>query len=109
MSHHVPRAEAKKHGDRLHQFHQQRPSQLLLHTAKIDVPDQEPTCLVVISGDLVCSGPPGRSFKFPFAIEAFTRSGKASATRRRSRARLKRRRARTAFSLFAIHPRVMRA
>ena len=71
MSHHVPRAEAKNLAIVSTSFISSAEVSSLLHTAKIDVPDQEPTCLVVMSGDFVFSGPPGRAFKFPIAIEVF--------------------------------------
>jgi len=43
----------------------------LLHSAKIQAPDTEPLCLVVMSGKFAFSGPPGRTQTFPFAIEVF--------------------------------------
>jgi hypothetical protein len=71
MSHHVPRAEAKNMAIVSSSFITSAEVSSLLHTARIDVPDQEPTCLVVMSGNFVFSGPPGRTFRFPIAIEVF--------------------------------------
>jgi hypothetical protein len=71
MSHHVPRAEAKNISIVSTSFISSAQVSSLLHTAKIDVADSAPTCLVVMSGDFVFSGPPGRTFKFPIAIEVF--------------------------------------
>jgi hypothetical protein len=71
MSHHVPRAEVKNLAIISISFTSSAEVSSLLHTAKIDLPDQEPTCLVVMSGNFVFSGPPGRTFKFPTAIEVF--------------------------------------
>jgi hypothetical protein len=70
-SHRVPRAEATNVAILSTSFISSAQVSTLLHTAKIDVPDSEPTCLVVMSGNFVFSGPPGRTFKFPIAIEVF--------------------------------------
>jgi hypothetical protein len=43
----------------------------LLHTAKIGVPDQEPMCLVIMSGSFVFRGPRGATSLFPIAVEVF--------------------------------------
>jgi hypothetical protein len=43
----------------------------LLHTARIAVPDQEPMCLVVLSGRFSFRGPGGATSTFPVAIEVF--------------------------------------
>ena len=43
----------------------------LLHTPKIGVADQEPMCLVVLSGNFVFRGPRGTTAAFPVAIEVF--------------------------------------
>jgi hypothetical protein len=43
----------------------------LLHTAKLGVPDQEPMCLVILSGKFVFLGPPGQMPTYPIAVEVF--------------------------------------
>jgi hypothetical protein len=43
----------------------------LLHTAKLGVPDQEPMCLVVLSGKFEFLGPPGQMQTYSIAIEVF--------------------------------------
>lgn len=43
----------------------------LLQTAKIGVPDQEPMCLVVMSGSFRFRGPGGATSTFPIAVEVF--------------------------------------
>jgi hypothetical protein len=71
LSHHVPRAEAKNVAIVSTNFVSSAEVSSLLHTARIDVPDSEPTCVVVRSRNFVFSGPPGRTFRFPIAIEVF--------------------------------------
>jgi hypothetical protein len=43
----------------------------LLHTPKIGVADQEPMCLVILSGNFVFRGPRGTTAAFPVAVEVF--------------------------------------
>jgi hypothetical protein len=43
----------------------------LLHSASLDVPAQEPICLVLMTGTFVFAGPPGGSPTFPVGVEAF--------------------------------------
>jgi hypothetical protein len=72
MSHKVPRAQATNVAILSTSFISSAQVSALLHTARIDVPDDEPTCLVVMSGKFVFSGPPGgRTVEFPIAIEVF--------------------------------------
>lgn len=46
----------------------------LLHTAPIDVPAQQPMCLVVMTGTFVFAGPPGQTPAFPVGVEVFDAS-----------------------------------
>jgi hypothetical protein len=43
----------------------------LLHSARLGVPDEEPMCLVIMSGKFVFSGPPGQTPTFPIGVEVF--------------------------------------
>lgn len=53
----------------------------LLHTARIAVPDQEPMCLVVLSGRFSFRGPAGATATFPMAVEVFdARTGRLMQT-----------------------------
>jgi hypothetical protein len=42
-----------------------------LHSASLDVPAQEPICLVLMTGTFVFAGPPGDVPAFPVGVEAF--------------------------------------
>lgn len=44
---------------------------VLLHTAPIDVPAEQPTCLVLMTGTFVFAGPPGQTPTFPVGVEVF--------------------------------------
>jgi len=71
MSHHVPRARATNVAIVSTSFISSEHVRTLLHSAKLGVPDQEPMCLVVMSGEFVFSGPPGQTLTFPIAVEVF--------------------------------------
>ena len=43
----------------------------LLHSANLGIPDQEPMCVVILSGKFVFTGPPGQTPTFPFGVEVF--------------------------------------
>jgi hypothetical protein len=43
----------------------------LLHSARLNVSDQEPMWLVILSGKFVFSGPPGQTPTFPIGVEVF--------------------------------------
>lgn len=43
----------------------------LLHSANLGIPDEEPMCVVILSGKFVFSGPPGQTPTFPFGVEVF--------------------------------------
>jgi hypothetical protein len=43
----------------------------MLHTAKLGIKEEDPVCLVVMSGKFVFSGPPGPAPAFPIAVEVF--------------------------------------
>lgn len=44
---------------------------LMLHSAHLGLPEDEPMCVVVMSGRFVFSGPPGQTPTFPYGIEVF--------------------------------------
>jgi hypothetical protein len=43
----------------------------LLQTPRMGVPDEEPMCLVVMSGKFVFGGPPGANPTYPVGVEVF--------------------------------------
>jgi hypothetical protein len=43
----------------------------LLHSAPIGVADEEPMCVVILSGKFIFPGPPGSTPTFPIAVEVF--------------------------------------
>ena len=43
----------------------------MIHTAKLGIKDEDPVCLVIMSGKFVFSGPPGPAPAFPLAVEVF--------------------------------------
>ncbi len=71
LSHHVPRAEATNVSIVSTSFISSEQVRSLLHSAKLGAPDQEPMCLVIMSGKFVFSGPPGQTLTFPIAAEVF--------------------------------------
>lgn len=73
LSHRVPRAlRATNVAVLSSSFISSKQVRALLHSASLGVPDEEPMCLVVMSGEFVFSGPPGsHTATFPIAVELF--------------------------------------
>lgn len=72
LSHRVPRAlQATNVVILSTSFISSQQVRSLLHSANLGVPDQEPMCLVIMSGKFVFSGPPGQTPTFPIAVEVF--------------------------------------
>jgi hypothetical protein len=71
LSHHVPRAQATNLAIVSVSFITSEQVRSLLHSPKIGVPDQEPMCVVIMSGTFVFSGPPGHTVTYPIAVEVF--------------------------------------
>jgi hypothetical protein len=43
----------------------------MLHSARLGLPEDEPMCVVVMSGKFVFAGPPGQTPTFPYGVEVF--------------------------------------
>ncbi len=71
LSHHLPRVQATNVALVSVSFIPSQQVSSLLHSAKIGVPDQEPMCVVIMSGTFVFPGPPGHIVTYPIAVEVF--------------------------------------
>jgi len=72
LSHHIPAAVQASHVAIVStNFITSKDVRTLLHSAKLGVPDDEPMCLVILSGRFVFAGPPGQTNTFPIGIEVF--------------------------------------
>jgi hypothetical protein len=71
LSHRLPRAEATNSAIVSISFITSEQVSSLLHSAKIGVPDQDPMCLVVMSGTFVFPGPRGHTVTYPIAVAVF--------------------------------------
>jgi hypothetical protein len=72
LSHRVPRAlQATNMAIVSISFINSQQVRSLLHSPNLGIPDQEPMCLVILSGTFVFPGPPGTTPTFPIAIEVY--------------------------------------
>ena len=71
LSHRVPHAQATNMVILSTNFISSQQVRSLLHSANLGLPDEEPMCLVILSGKFVFSGPPGATSTFPIAVEVF--------------------------------------
>jgi hypothetical protein len=71
LSHHLPRARATNMAIVSVSFMATGQVSSLLHSARIGVPDQDPMCVVIMSGTFVFTGPPGHTVTYPVAVEVF--------------------------------------
>ena len=70
-SHRIPHAQATDVAILSTSFITSQQVRSLLHSANLGLPDDEPMCVVVMSGKFVFSGPPGATPTFPIAVEVF--------------------------------------
>jgi len=72
LSHHIPAAvQASQVAIVSTSFISSKDVRVLLHSAKLGVPDDEPMCLVILSGKFAFAGPPGQMPTFPIGVEVF--------------------------------------
>lgn len=72
LSHRVPRAlQATNMAVVSVNFINSQQVRSMLHSANLGLPDEEPMCLVILSGTFVFPGPPGKSPTFPIAVEVY--------------------------------------
>jgi len=72
MSHHIPAVVVASQTQIVStSFMTSKAVRSALSSAKLGVPDDEPMCLVILSGKFAFAGPPGQVPTFPIAVEVF--------------------------------------